>query len=132
MRRNWIGTIVLVGVSMIAGLLFSQIWEQVQGQNVGFSAEQPPQVVVKQPAELPKWCVNFTMVRPGVQVITIVDTETKRIAVYREDLQTGELEWLSTRNIEQDLMFDQHNALPPLPTQILKWSKEMEQSRGRN
>ena len=132
MRRNWIGTVVLAGVSMVAGLLFSQIWEQVQGQNVGFSAEQPPQVVVKQPAELPKWCVNFTMLQPGVQVITIVDTERKKIAVYHMDMVSGGVKFKTLRDIQQDLILDQYNALTPLPTEILKWNKETEHSKGRN
>jgi len=129
MRKNWIGTVALVGVSMVAGLFLSQVWEQVQGQSVGLSVEPPLQVVVQQPAELPKWCVNFAMVQPGVQVITIVDTETKRILMYRSELQTGGVKLLSSRNIEGDLLFDQLNALPPLPADIMKWN---EQSKGRN
>jgi len=130
MRKNWIGTGILVGVSLIAGALFSQIWEQVLGQPGSFSAEVP-QVVVNQPAELPKWCVDFVTspAYPGVRVITIVDTESKAIVVYHEDLVTGGLKWLSTRNIQQDLMVRGFNTLSPTPIELIR---EWEQSKGNN
>ena len=125
MSKNWIGMIVLVGASLVAGSFFSQIWEQVLGQPpVGFSAE-PPQVVVNQPAVLPKWCVDFVPLpplpgesQPRFRVITVVDTETKKIAVYHLNITTGELWWLSTRDIQPDLMVNQFNATSPLPSDI--------------
>jgi len=135
MKRNWIGTVVVVGVSMVAGLFFSQIWVQVLGQQGGFPVEQQPpspQVVVKQQAELPKWCVDFAMVQPGVRVITIVDTETKKIAVYHMDMATGGVVFKSIRDIQPDLMVDQFNALSPLPVEIMKWNRATEQSKGKN
>ena len=130
MRKNWIGTGVLVGASLIAGALFSQIWEQVLGQPGSFSVEVP-QVVVNQPAELPKWCVDFVTLPayPGVRVITIVDTESKAIVVYHEDLTTGGVTWLSTRNIQQDLMFRGFNVLSPTPMELIR---ELERSKGKN
>jgi len=124
MRTNGIGTVVLVGVSMAAGLILSHVWEPVLGQPGGFSVEAPPQVVVRQQAELPKWCVDFTALpSPGggpspVRVITVVDTETKKIAVYHMDMSTGGLHWLSTRNIQPDLAIDQFNARSPLPSEL--------------
>ena len=131
MRKNWIGTIALVGVSVIAGSFFSQIWEQVQGQPVGFAVEQvQPQVVVQQPPELPKWCVNFAMLQPGLQVITIVDTETKRIAVYHLDMGSGGVSFKSIRGIQHDLMVEEYNALTPLPTEIMRRFRETD--LGRN
>ena len=123
MRKNWIGTVVLVGVSMVAGLFLSQMWEQVLGQPGGFSVEPVPQVVVNQPVELPKCYVNCVTLPPlqgeslsRLQLITVVDTELKRIAAYHLDMLTGGLQLLSVRNIQPDLKFDQHNALPPLPS----------------
>ena len=126
MRKNWICTVVLVGVSTVAGLLLSQMREQVLGQPGGFAAEVPQQVVVQQQAELPKCCVDFTALPlPGggfshVRVITVVDTEAKKIAVYHLDTTTGGLQWLSTRDIQHDLMVNQFNAQSPLPSEITR------------
>ena len=124
MRKNWngIGTVVLVGVSMVAGAVLSHMWEPVHGQPAGFFVDNPPvapQVVVQQPAEVPKWFVNFAPLSPQIQAITVVDTETKRIAFYHLDVTDGGLRWLSTRNIQPDLMVDQHNPRLPLPSDVM-------------
>ena len=147
MKKNWIGTVALVGVSMVAGAVLSQMWEPVHGQPMhgqhtqgqhmhgqpfGFTAETPqvvPQVVVSQPAVMPKWFVNFVPVSPQIQTITVVDTEAKRIAFYHLDITDGGLRWLSTRNIQPDLMFDQHNALSPLPDELMQEMRRIEQVR---
>ena len=127
MRKSWIGTVVLVGVSMAAGSLLSQMWEPVHGQSAGFSVEAPPiapQVVVSQPPELPKWFVDFVSLppqpgRPEIRVITVVDTETKRIAVYHLNVADGGLKLLSSRNIMPDLLLDQFNPKPPFPSELM-------------
>jgi len=126
--------VVLVSVSMIAGLLFSQIREQVFGQSVSAIGNAPlvptqpaPQVVVQQQHELPKCFVNIITLPPlngeslpRLQVITVVDTEAKKIAVYHLDLSTGALKLLSVRDIQPDLMLDQFNATSPLPSEITR------------
>ena len=125
MRKNgnWMGTVVLVGVSMVAGAVLSQMWGQpVHGQPAGFFVDSPPvppQVVVQQPAELPKWYVDFTPLSPQIRAITVVDTEAKKIAFYHLDVTDGGLRWLSTRNIQPDLMVDQHNPRSPLPSDVM-------------
>jgi hypothetical protein len=134
MKKNWIGTIVLVGVSLAAGLVFSQMWEQVLGQAGSFSADAP-QVVVNQQAELPKCVVDFTTLplqggAPSqIRVVTVVDTEAKRIAVYHLDMSTGRLQLLSVRDIQPDLTLHQFNAMLPLPTDI---AREVQQLRTTN
>jgi len=135
MRKNWIGTVVLVGVSVAVGMFLSQTWEQVHGQPVGFSMEAPqvaPQVVVQQPSELPKWFVDFTPSpqhwgKPEIRVVTVVDTETKRILVYHLNLTDGGLWFLSSRNIQPDLMVDQHNPRPPFPSDLILERQRLEQ-----
>ena len=139
MKKSWIGTIVLVSVSMTAGLLLSQIWEQVLGQPGTFSVSTPPQVVVKQPAELPKCYVEFVTVPPfpgenlpRIRLVTVVDTELKKIALYHMDITTGKVWWLSTRNIQPDLMFDQHNATAPLPSELMREHQRLDAEKKEN
>ena len=135
MKKNWIGTVVLVGVSMVAGLFLSQMWEPVLGQPGGFSVEVPPQVVVQQQPELLKCYVDYRLLLlPGgipsqILVITVVDTEAKKIAVYHQDMSNGAVTWLSTRNIQPDLMVDQFNARSPLPNEV---QQEILRLRGTN
>ena len=131
--KNWIGTVVLVGISAAAGMFFSQIWEQVFGQAVGFSVEVP-QVVVRPPAEMPKWCVDITDLppqagRPGIRAITVVDTETKKFLFYHHNVIDGSLWLISTRNIAPDLMLDEHNAQSPLPSEIMREMQRLEQMK---
>jgi transposase InsO family protein len=135
MRRNWIGAGVLVGLSIMSGLFLSQMWEHVLGQPVGFSVEAP-QIVVNQPAVLPKWCVDFVSLPqqqggrpPEVRVITVVDTESKKIVVYHLNITTGALQLLSVRDIQPDLMINQFNATSPLPSEIMR---EVQRFGGRN
>ena len=134
MKKNWIGTIILVSVSIVIGFFLSQTWEQVHGQHnpgqPGFFVEGhqvAPQVIMQQPPELPKWLVDFVSLPPlpgehiqRFRAITIVDTETKKIAVYHLDITNGALRLLSVRNIQQDLMLDQFNATSPLPSEIVR------------
>ena len=125
MGKQWIGTAMLVGVSVTAGLLLPQVWEQVLGQHAGFH-DVDPQVVVQQQPELPKCLVDFvTLPLPNghpsqIRVITVVDTEAKKIAVYHMDLTTGGLQWLSTRAIQPDLAVHQFNARSPLPSEVAR------------
>jgi hypothetical protein len=125
MKTNWIGIVVLVVISAASGLFLSQMREQVFGQPVGFSTGTP-QVTVQQQPELPKWCVDFvTLPLPGehlprIRVVTVVDTETKRIAVYHMELATGSVRLLSVRDIQPDLMLNQFNAKPPFPNEIMR------------
>ena len=139
MRKNWIGTVVLVSVSIFAGLVFSQTREQALGQPVGSFAVPPqvnPQVVLQQQPELPKWCVHFVTLPPlqgehlpRIQVITVVDTEAKKIAVYHLDISTGGLKLLSVRDIQPDLMLDQFNATSPLPSEITREMQRLDEKK---
>jgi len=124
MRKNVIGTVILVGVSVAAGSLLSQMREQVLGQPGGFSTPAP-QVVVNQPAELPKCFVDFVTLpplpgrdMPLTRVITVVDTEAKKIAVYHMDMVTGQLGLRGVRDIQPDLMINELNATSPTPREI--------------
>ncbi|MDR1965039.1 MAG: hypothetical protein LBQ50_14805 [Planctomycetaceae bacterium] len=110
--------------------LISLVWNQALGQPVNLpltpAPDSIPQVVVRPPAEPPKWLVDFSPyedpVNPAkkIRVITVVDPESKRIVVYHEDLATGQIKLLSARNIRNDLLLDQFNALSPTPSEIEK------------
>jgi hypothetical protein len=123
-RKNWICTVVLVGVSVTAGLFLSQMWESALGQPGGFAVATPPQVVIQHQPELLKCYVDCRpLPMPGgapsqILVITVVDTEAKKIAVYHQDMTNGAVTWLSTRNIQPDLMIDQFNARSPWPSDV--------------
>ena len=125
MKKNWIGAAMMVGVSVLAGLLLSQMWEQVLGQPAGGFSTPAPQVVMNVPAELPKCYVDFTTLPtvhgeiPRIRVITVVDTEAKRIAVYHMEMFTGQLQLRGVRDIQPDLMLNQFNATLPLPSEIV-------------
>ena len=135
MRKNWMGTVVVVGMSMVAGAFLSQTWEQVLGQPAGFFAEAP-QVVVSQPVELPKCFVDFVSLpplqgesMPRFRAIAVVDTEVKRIAAYRWDITTGEIRLLSVRDIQPDLMFGEFNATSPLPSELRREMQLLREQR---
>lgn len=143
MRKNGIGAALLVGVLIAAGLLLSSVGEKVLGQpgtlgqsgmlgqtstlgrGEGFSAPAP-QVLMNLPAELPKCCVDFVTLPPApgesvprFRVITVVDTEAKKIAVYHMEMVTGKLWFRSVRDIKPDLMINQFNASSPTPSEIM-------------
>lgn len=105
-----------------ASFLISLVREQVIGQAPVPSGAQ--QVVVKPPAEPPRWLVDFTLIddpaNPArkLKVITIVDPESKRIVVYHQDLSRGTVKWMSTRPIHQDIWVDEFNAVQPTPREV--------------
>ena len=146
MKKNWIGTAILVSVSIVIGFFLSQTWEQVLGQPGigqpgGFFVETPPiaqqvapQVVVRQQPELPKWAVDFVTLppmqgesMPRFRLITVVDTEAKKIAVYHLEMTTGGVRLLSVRDIQPDLMLDQFNAMSPLPSEIIREMQRLQE-----
>lgn len=117
-------SIVLGTIVLVLGYLFSLVREPVFGQPPTGTYSSHPQVVVKPPADPPKWLVDFSSTddptNPArkLRVITIVDPETQRIVVYHEDLALGTVKWCSTRNIQPDLSIDAYNAIKPTPREV--------------
>lgn len=121
-------------VLIVVGLafLFSQKRDQVLAQQADFFNGVAPgqpgglpsgtaQVIVRQQVEPPKTVVDITPMDLGgrkVNVVTTVDTETKRITVHHVDAILGTIKWLGTRNIQQDLLVDEFNAVPPTPREV--------------
>jgi hypothetical protein len=117
---------VLAFSLLLSSFFVSLVWNQVLAQPANL-LDTATQVVVRPPAEPPKWLVDFSSyedpMNPAkkIRVITVVDPESKRIVVYHEDLATGQVKLLSSRNIQNDLLLDQFNAVSPTPSEIEKY-----------
>ncbi|MDR0608491.1 MAG: hypothetical protein LBG58_00085 [Planctomycetaceae bacterium] len=141
MKRNAAYSIVWAFCFLMLVFLILLVWDQLSAQWDQVSAQpvnlpdSTPQVVVRPPAEPPKWLVDFSSyeepMNPAkkIRVITIVDPESKHIVVYHEDLATGQVKLLSSRNIQNDLLLDQFNAASPTPSEI---EKDFRQFRNQN
>ncbi len=144
MKKNWCLSIVLafilIGLSCLVSLLREQVFAQPQAVPQQTPAATPPvqgpAVVIRQQPELPRCFVDVTLmddpVVPGkkVQIITIVDTESKHILVYQSDM--GKVKLLSTRNFQPDLMYDQFNAVEPTPSEIRREAQRLRDQMQRN
>jgi len=54
----------------------------------------------------------------NAQLVTVIDTKTRAMAVYRVDSSTGKIKLLSVRNLHWDLQVMQLNSENPLPQEI--------------
>lgn len=132
MKKNWWSSIVLALVLLALSCLISLVRDQVFAQPQG-PMIPGPQVVVRQPPEPLRCFVDIAMMddpaNPAkkVQILTIVDPESKHILVYQADM--GRVKLLSSRNFQPDLLFDQYNAVEPLPGDI---RKEIQRLRNQN
>lgn len=130
--KQYCCSIVLAFVLFGLSFLMSYVRDQAFGQSLGSipapTAHQAtglpdgvPQVIVRQQAEPPKTVVDFSLIEQGgrkINVVTTVDTETKRITVHHVDTLQGTIKWLGTRNIQQDLLVDEFNAVKPTPREM--------------
>ena len=54
----------------------------------------------------------------NAQLVTVIDTRTRAMAVYRIDAATGHIKLMSVRNLNWDLQVMQLNSDNPLPQEI--------------
>jgi hypothetical protein len=54
----------------------------------------------------------------GAQLVTVLDTKARAMAVYRVDAVSGKIKLLSVRNLHWDLQVLQLNSENPLPQEI--------------
>lgn len=136
--KHWRFTIFLAVFVLGLSFLISLVRDQVFGQYIPSNpVGVPQQVLVRPPAEPSRWLVDFTAIdgptntatgsATKTNVITIVDPESKRILVYHEELSTGKVKLLSTRNIQPDILLDQFNAERPTPREIEDEIKRLRQ-----
>jgi hypothetical protein len=124
MKKTAAYSIVLAFSFLMLFFLILLVWNQVLAQQPMNLSNPVPQVVIRPPAEPPKWLVDFSSYEDPMnptkktRVITVVDPESKHIVVYHEDLATGQIKLLSSRNIQNDLLLDQFNAVSPTPSEI--------------
>ncbi|MDR3183035.1 MAG: hypothetical protein LBT89_08990 [Planctomycetaceae bacterium] len=122
-----IGTYLLISTAALAGAVLSFVGQEFMPHTAYGQFPAPP--VLQQ--ELPRNCrntcaVDFTAfedpMNPArkIRVITVVETEAKKIAVYHEELASGKVWLMSVRDIKPDLQIDQFNASPPLPSDVGK------------
>jgi hypothetical protein len=103
--------IAVVGASAVAGLVLAMIAVAV-GPSVGF-AQRPPSAVGGGGL--------LTLSTPAGehgQQITVIDPETRTMAVYHIDTVSGEIVLKSVRNLHFDLKMIEFNGTSPLPGEI--------------
>jgi len=63
--------------------------------------------------------ITFTSTGPdNRQQLTIIDPQTRAMAIYHVDAATGVVSLKSVRNIQWDLRMSEFNAVGPLPREI--------------
>ncbi len=105
--------IAVVGASTIAGLVIAAMAMAV-GPRVGF-AQRPAAPVAGGSGEL---VTLSTSAGEHGQQVTVIDPETRTMAVYHIDTSSGEISLKSVRNIHFDLRMIEFNATSPLPGEI--------------
>ena len=121
MKNSWWSSIVLAFVLLGLSCLITLVRDQVFAQP--FQGPTGPQVVVRQQPEPPRCFVDIAMADDPatgrkVQILTIVDPESKHILVYQTDM--GRVKLLSSRSFQSDLLLEQYNAVDPTPVEIRK------------
>jgi hypothetical protein len=105
--------IAVVGASAVAGLVLAMVAVAV-GPRVGF-AQRPPSAISNGSGGL------VTLSTPAGehgQQITVIDPETRTMAVYHIDTVSGEIVLKSVRNLHFDLKMIEFNGTSPLPGEI--------------
>lgn len=62
--------------------------------------------------------IALSTLQGTVQVMTVIDTQTRSLAVYHVNLSDGKISLKSTRQIDWDLQLSEFNSDHPLPGEI--------------
>jgi hypothetical protein len=122
------GALVLMsGLIVTVSTVISVVRDQVFAQPV-YSNGPNPTLNVPVEAQPPKWLVGFERLdNQDVQVVTIVDPESKRIGVYKVDLNDRKIYLQSIRSVDMDLRLHVYNATAPFPQYIDQNFRNMNQ-----
>jgi hypothetical protein len=109
--------IAVVGASAVAGLVFASI-----AVAVGPGGGGPSVGIVQRAAPTPTGGGGLiTLAAPAgehKEQLTVIDPETRTLAVYHIDTSKGEIVLKSVRNIYYDLKMIEFNGTSPLPGEI--------------
>lgn len=62
--------------------------------------------------------VQSTMLPSGVQQLSVIDSQSKSLAVYHIESTTGKILLKSVRNLQWDLQMEHFNGQAPLPGEL--------------
>ncbi|MEZ6075430.1 MAG: hypothetical protein R3C56_07085 [Pirellulaceae bacterium] len=62
--------------------------------------------------------VQSTMLSSGVQQLSVIDSQSKSLAVYHIEPTTGKILLKSVRNLQWDLQMEHFNGQAPLPGEL--------------
>ena len=113
------GALVLMsGLIVVVSTIISVVRDQVFALPP-YSGGPNPTLNVPVEAQPPKWLVGFErLANQDVQVVTIVDPESKKIGVYKIGLNDASIHLRSIRPVDMDLQLHAFNATDPLPQYI--------------
>lgn len=113
--------LLLIALSWFISVVRNNVFAQGPVNQSGPQAAQGLPVVVKPAPEPPRWLVDFGPIdTTGKRIVTIVDPESKRIALYSVDLATPTIELKSVRSIHGDLQLtDLNHVLGPSARDVM-------------
>jgi len=122
--------LLLIALSWFISAVHDHVFAQNPTNHSGSAPAHGTPVVVKQPPEPPRWLVDFSPIdAAGKRIVTIVDPESKRIALYSVDLPAAKIELKSVRLIQGDLQLTDHNSADPSARDILDAIRGLETIR---
>jgi hypothetical protein len=105
MRRTGLGALIGAVLVLLAGVLVTSRNQAVAQRNGD--------------ANVGGELITFTSTGPdNRQQLTIIDPQTRAMAIYHVDSATGVVSLKSVRNIQWDLRMSEFNAVGPLPREI--------------
>jgi hypothetical protein len=102
----------LVGAVLMAGLVIAATAGRGASELVNGSLADPSRVVS---GEL---ITHVTVADGGPQMVTVIDPRQRVLAVYHVERSTGQITFMSSRNITWDLQMMHHNSGDPLPQDV--------------
>jgi hypothetical protein len=101
-----------VGAVLIAGLVIAA----TAGQSASEPAHAP--LADASRAQSGELITHVTAADGQPQIVTIIDPRQRVLAVYHVERSTGQITFMSSRNITWDLQMIEHNSGDPLPQDI--------------
>jgi hypothetical protein len=105
MRHSLIGAVLIAGLVIVA--------------TAGRSASEPGYGPLADSSRQSGELITHVTAADGLpQVVTVIDSRQRVVAVYHVDQSTGQITFKSSRNITWDLQMIEHNSGDPLPQDV--------------